>query len=161
MTDTTTGPNTPSRKWSLVRPALWAAGAVIVIAALGFFVVPPVAMHYTVKILGETLGRPVKVGAIELNPFSLTVQVRGIGLSGLEAEQILRHTYKIQCELSDAYNLLFIISFADTGREAERLLAALRALADRQPVPGRVADLMLPAIPPAAMVNKAPNKIRS
>ena len=78
MTDTTTGPNTPSRKWSLVRPALWAAGAVIVIAALGFFVVPPVAMHYTVKILGETLGRPVKVGAIELNPFSLTVQVRGL-----------------------------------------------------------------------------------
>ena len=78
MTDTTTGPNTPPRKWSLVRPALWAAGAVIVIAALGFFVVPPVAMHYTVKILGETLGRPVKVGAIELNPFSLTVQVRGL-----------------------------------------------------------------------------------
>ncbi len=96
----------------------------------------------------ELMGTP---GAAALDLTKLTVQVRGIGLSGLEAEQILRHTYKIQCELSDAYNLLFIISFADTGREAERLLAALRALADRQPVPGRVADLMLPAIPPAAM----------
>ncbi len=86
MTDTTTGPNTPSRKWSLVRPALWAAGGVIVIAALGFFVVPPVAMHYTVKILGEMLGRPVKVGAIELNPFSLTVQVRGLKVLSADAQ---------------------------------------------------------------------------
>ena len=86
MTDTTTGPNMPSRKWSLVRPALWAAGVVIVIAALGFFVVPPVAMHYTVKILGEMLGRPVKVGAIELNPFSLTVQVRGLKVLSADAQ---------------------------------------------------------------------------
>ena len=86
MTDTTTGPNTPPRKWSLVRPALWAAGVVIVIAALGFFVVPPVAMHYTVKILGEMLGRPVKVGAVELNPFSLTVQVRGLKVLSADAQ---------------------------------------------------------------------------
>ena len=86
MTDTTTGPNTPTRKWGLVRPALWAAGVVIVIAALGFFVFPPVAMHYTVKILGEMLGRPVTVGAIELNPFSLTVQVRGLKVLSADAK---------------------------------------------------------------------------
>ncbi len=86
MTDTTIGPNTPTRKLGFVRPALWAAGVVIVIAAVGFFVVPPVAKHYTVKILGETLGRPVSVGAIALNPFSATVEVRGLKVLSADAQ---------------------------------------------------------------------------
>jgi len=34
----------------------------------------------------------------------------------------------VQCELSDAWNLLFIISYADGGAQGARLLEALQAL---------------------------------
>lgn len=59
----------------------------------------------------------------------VTVSVRGLGITGVQAESILRHEYKIQCELSDAYNLLFIISYADTARQVEILVNALQGLA--------------------------------
>ena len=68
-------------------------------------------------------------GAEGLDLTKVTVSVRGLGISGPAAEHILRHEYKIQCELSDAYNLLFIISYADTERETTQLLAALQGLA--------------------------------
>ena len=68
-------------------------------------------------------------GADALDLTKVTVSVRGLGISGPEAEAILRHEYKIQCELSDAFNLLFIISYADTERETALLLTALQRLA--------------------------------
>lgn len=74
----------------------------------------------------EAMTRP---GMSGLDLTKVTVSVRGLGLTGVAAEQILRHTYRVQCELSDAENLLFIISYADTEREAERLIEALRDLA--------------------------------
>ncbi|WP_418648802.1 DUF748 domain-containing protein [Thauera butanivorans] len=85
MTDTTTGPNAPLRKRSLLRPALWAAGVVIVIGAIGFFAVPPVARHYAVKILGETLDRPVSIEGVALNPFTATAEVRGLKILSADA----------------------------------------------------------------------------
>lgn len=67
-------------------------------------------------------------GAVGLDATKLTVSVKGLGISGVQAEEILRHKYKIQCELSDAYNVLFIISYADTDETAGRLLEALKGL---------------------------------
>lgn len=69
-------------------------------------------------------------GAGRLDVTKITVSVRSLGISGVEAEQYLRHTEKIQCELSDAYNVLFIISYADTAEVGARLLVALRHLAE-------------------------------
>ena len=74
----------------------------------------------------EIIGR---AGCFSLDATKLTVTVAGLGLSGREAERILRHTYKVQCELSDEANVLFIISLADTEKEAGILLAALSDLA--------------------------------
>ena len=53
-------------------------------------------------------------------------------MTGIEAEQILRHQYKVQCELSDVNNLLFLITFADTDNEIERLISSLQSLSDYQ-----------------------------
>ena len=69
-------------------------------------------------------------GAYGLDVTKLTVTVKELGLTGAEAEHILRYTYKIQSELSDIYNVLFIISYADGQREAEILVDALRSLAN-------------------------------
>ena len=68
-------------------------------------------------------------GKFALDVTKITVCVRDLGISGAVAEQVLRHKYKIQCELSDMYNLLFIISYADSEVECNYLLSALKNLA--------------------------------
>lgn len=68
-------------------------------------------------------------GAVALDWAKVTVNLAGLDISGQEAELLLRHQWKVQCELSDPENLLFIISMADTQREADRLLQVLQELA--------------------------------
>ncbi|MCI7611807.1 MAG: aminotransferase class I/II-fold pyridoxal phosphate-dependent enzyme [Selenomonadaceae bacterium] len=68
-------------------------------------------------------------GAVCLDYTKVTVNLDGIDVDGPQAELILRHQYKVQCELSDARNLLFIISMADNEAVVTRLLAALKDLA--------------------------------
>jgi len=68
-------------------------------------------------------------GSVALDLTKLTVQVCSLGISGAEAEHILRHEYKIQCELSDMYNVLFIISLGDSEKETALLLESLKGLA--------------------------------
>ena len=72
-----------------------------------------------------------KLGAVALDWAKVTVNLAGLDISGQEAELLLRHQWKVQCELSDPENLLFIISMADTQREADRLLQVLQELAVR------------------------------
>jgi lysine decarboxylase len=76
----------------------------------------------------EKLGQP---GMYSMDPTKVTVTVKGIGLSGSEVEYLLRHKYKIQVELSDLYNVLFIISLGDGPQEAQALVAALTDLAQK------------------------------
>lgn len=87
-------------------------------------------------------------GASGLDTTKLTVTVTGLGLTGTEAEHILRYEEKIQCELSDPQNVLFILSYADTEETCRRLLEALRHLAaHRRPLAAAVdcfAELPLP-----------------
>lgn len=88
-------------------------------------------------------------GAAGLDETKLTVQVRGLGMTGTQAEYILRHTYKIQCELADAWNVLFLLSMADTERETELLYKALAAMAERaQDTAAAVPARPLPPVPP-------------
>lgn len=65
----------------------------------------------------------------QLDLTKITVNVENLGITGIDAEKILRHKFKIQCELSDAANLLFIISYADNCATAERLVDALKNFA--------------------------------
>ncbi|WP_425059630.1 Arginine decarboxylase [Sporomusa carbonis] len=74
----------------------------------------------------EKLGNP---GVYSIDPTKVTVTVKGLGLKGAEAERILRHKYKIQVELSDVYNILFLITLGDSEREVQALVAALRDMA--------------------------------
>jgi len=80
----------------------------------------------------EKIGNP---GVFELDPTKVTVTVKGLGLTGAEAEKILRHEYKVQAELSDLYNLLFMITLGDSEHEVEILVAALADLALRYAKP--------------------------
>jgi lysine decarboxylase len=76
----------------------------------------------------EKLGGP---GVHSLDPTKVTVTVKGLGLKGAEAERILRHEYKVQVELSDMYNILFLITMGDGEDEVKAVVNSLQQLADR------------------------------
>ena len=76
----------------------------------------------------EKIGNP---GIFAMDPTKITVTVKGLGLTGAEAEKILRHEYKVQAELSDLYNVLFLITLGDGQYEADMLVAALADMAEK------------------------------
>ena len=86
-------------------------------------------------------------GAFALDPLKLTVTVTGLGLTGAEAAHILRHEHKIEAELFDAQNVLFLLTYADTEESAGRLLAALRSLAQRRTAQAATAAAAAIAVP--------------
>ena len=93
-------------------------------------------------------------GVHALDPTKVTVSVRGLGLTGREAEEILRYRYKIQAELSDRDNVLFLITLGDAEAEVRQLVAALRDLAmagQETPGPERRKPMPLLPLPELAM----------
>ncbi|MBR2178830.1 MAG: aminotransferase class I/II-fold pyridoxal phosphate-dependent enzyme [Selenomonadaceae bacterium] len=68
------------------------------------------------------------VNGFDLDLTKVTINVSELGMTGMEAEKILRYQYKIQCELSDVNNLLFLITFADIDDKIDRLIVTLQAL---------------------------------
>ena len=96
-------------------------------------------------------------GAYALDELKLTVTVAGLGLKGPEAASLLRHRHKIEAELADERNVLFLITYADTEETAGRLLEALRAMAREVGgvrTPGflpPVEAAALPPVPPLAL----------
>ena len=66
-----------------------------------------------------------------LDLLKVTINVENLGLNGLEAEKILRHESKIQCELSDPTNLLFLVTYADTEEKILRLIEVLEKFAEK------------------------------
>lgn len=58
----------------------------------------------------------------------LTVNVGKLGMTGFEAERILRQRYNIQSEMSDASNVVFICTAADSPERVGILFAALEEL---------------------------------
>ena len=93
----------------------------------------------------------------ELDLTKVTVNVENLGLTGIDAEKILRHKFKIQCELSDVSNLLFIISYADNFSTVSKLVEKLgawifelRELNKKSSDPAiyLTSDLIAPAISP-------------
>lgn len=83
------------------------------------------------KIHGLKIFNAVK--NFSLDATKVTVNVQGLGLTGREAEEILRRDLRIQCELSDAANVLFLITFADDEETASKLVEALKLLPRRPP----------------------------
>ncbi len=102
----------------------------------------------------ESMGGP---GRAALDPLKVTVTVAGIGLTGFAAEVALRRAH-IACELADARNVLFLLSYADGVQEAEMIAAALARLAERHGGMQRAAyrAASLPQMPPLPMTMCTP-----
>jgi arginine decarboxylase len=74
----------------------------------------------------ELVGAP---GVFDYDDTKLGVNVRELGLSGYEAEKLLRKEYNIQVELADMYNILAITAVGDTKESIGTLVDALKDLA--------------------------------
>jgi lysine decarboxylase len=71
----------------------------------------------------------------------LVVDVDGLGMTGYEVEQALRHRFGVGPEMSDLVGLVFLITIGDTQESIDRLVAALTTLSRERPRGGkRVAD---------------------
>ncbi|MDB5085997.1 MAG: arginine decarboxylase [Bacilli bacterium] len=68
---------------------------------------------------------------VALDPLKLTISVKGLGITGHDAERMLRNDFNIEVELSDLANILCIITFGDKENDVDILLGALRSLSER------------------------------
>ena len=74
----------------------------------------------------DRVGQP---GVAGLDATKLTVTVSGLGISGSTAEAWLRQHGKVQAELSDVNNVLFLVTLADDAATLNQLVAAMTRLA--------------------------------
>jgi len=73
----------------------------------------------------ELAGQP---GCFDFDETKLGVNVKNTGYTGYQVESLLRKKFNIQVEMSDLYNILAIVSFADRREDVTALVNALRQL---------------------------------
>ncbi|MBA4417028.1 MAG: hypothetical protein C0392_03815 [Syntrophus sp. (in: bacteria)] len=63
-----------------IKILVWATGFIALFSIIGFFVVPPVMKSVLIKKLSENLNRDVFIKQIKVNPYTLSVSVKGIAI---------------------------------------------------------------------------------
>lgn len=100
----------------------------------------------------EMLGKSSSRYAFD--PTKLCINVRQLGVSGIDVERMLREEFNIEVEMSDLYNVLCIVSLGDQSDDLKALIAALKELAERfygQNRPVSAHEVKLPITPILAM----------
>jgi hypothetical protein len=64
-----------------VKVLFWLGGALVVYTAVGFLVAPAVIKSQLLKRLPAMLGRPVAVASVKVNPYALSLTVRGLAVN--------------------------------------------------------------------------------
>ena len=68
----------------------WILGIVVffvLFTVIGFFVVPPILKSYLLETLSKTLNRQVSLSDISLNPYTLTLTLRGFEIKEPQGEK--------------------------------------------------------------------------
>jgi lysine decarboxylase len=97
------------------------------------------------------------------DPLRLVVNVSGTGWSGYEVERYLRADFRVEDEMADWSNVVYVLSPQDDPAARDRLVAGLRAVSEQGagimergdsvlPAPS---SLLQPPIPPLAMPPRA------
>lgn len=71
----------------------------------------------------------------------LTINLKHLGISGFEADEILHESLGVTAELPMAQNLTFIISIGNTIEDIDKLVAGFKFLADNRPQVGEYHSL--------------------
>lgn len=99
------------------------------------------------EIIGQTSSR------FDFDPTKLCVNVKELGVTGLDMENMLRDEFNIEVELSDLYNILCIVSLGDVEEDLDSLVKALQTLAARfyRTRPANEVKVRVPTTPILAM----------
>ncbi|MCI0332704.1 MAG: aminotransferase class I/II-fold pyridoxal phosphate-dependent enzyme [Planctomycetes bacterium] len=98
------------------------------------------------------------------DPLRVVVNVSGTGWSGYEVERYLRTEFRVEDEMADWFNVVYILSPRDDAGATQRLLAGLRAISEQHNTGAgtpRLAEdavssyLLQPPVPPLAMSPRA------
>lgn len=73
-------------------------------------------------------------GALAMDPLRITVGLWDLGLSGFEADDILRLEHQVVAELPSMRSVTFAISLGTTGQDIHTLIAAFEAIAKSRSV---------------------------
>jgi arginine/lysine/ornithine decarboxylase len=76
--------------------------------------------------------RALGSGCAALDPTKVTVNVQGLGMSGYEMESILRQHFKLQVELADLYNVIFLLTIADSEETVGYLVNCFKDVAKKR-----------------------------
>ncbi|NLY49638.1 MAG: aminotransferase class I/II-fold pyridoxal phosphate-dependent enzyme [Firmicutes bacterium] len=68
-------------------------------------------------------------GCFGFDPTKIVANFRELGLSGHEVERLMRNHFRVQAELSDLYNALYLITIGDDHEMVETLEQGLKAIA--------------------------------
>lgn len=97
-----------------------------------------------IKVLDtQYLGSP---GAKALDPTKLVLDVSGLGVSGYEASDWIEAQYKLNFELMNERHLLALLTIADTRQTVEKLLTAVKAMANWARGRKESTDISLPKL---------------
>lgn len=100
-------------------------------------------------------GREVldKDGAFDFDPTKLTINCRGLGISGYKLESELIDKHNIQVEMSDLYNVLAVVTIGDSDSSLESLVSAVEEISSRHSHVEYVDNMLtVPAIPPRVLL---------
>lgn len=76
----------------------------------------------------------------DIDSTRITVNFRKLGLSGTEADEILRGKFKLQVEMSDLYNIVAICTVGDNVESIKKLSAAIKTLAKEHEIDSKQID---------------------
>src|SRR5215211_9031133 len=99
-----------------------------------------------IRLLGPELdGRP---GVADRDETKVTIDVTGLGITGFQAADWLYEERRVGAELHDLHHLMFLVTVADDDASVDRLVAAMRDLADNAPAISEGREL--PTLPPVS-----------
>ncbi len=89
-----------------------------------------------------------QVGIKNLDTTRLTISASRLGITGFELKTMLFEDYGIDVELSDFMNVLAIITYANSKKDIDRLIAALKEIAQRHKGGKSIEnEIFLPPVP--------------
>jgi arginine/lysine/ornithine decarboxylase len=95
-------------------------------------------------------------GCVAFDPTKVTVNVQGLGMSGYELESILRRQYGLQVELADLYNVIFLLTIADSQETVSYLVDCLTDVANKRS--NRKVVRFCPPLPPLPEMSVLPRE---
>lgn len=99
------------------------------------------------EIIGQTSSR------FDFDPTKLCINVKELGVPGIDMEKMLREEFNIEVEMSDLYNILCIVSLGDVEEDIDLLVKALQTLSERfyRTRPANQVKVRVPTTPILAM----------